>query len=266
MKNDMSANINAGHRQRLRNRFLSCGIKALAPHEILELLLTYSIPQRDVKPLAKTLLGRFNDLHGVFNASPELLMSQVGIKENSAALLSLIPALNEYLQELSMQSGDLISNPLSAIRYLRSKIGKENREVMALIFLDNKNRSLGCEFHPGKSNRISFYPQNIARSILQNNACSVIVAHNHPSGNCYPSETDLQTTRVLKNYLDQLELKLVDHLLITRFAHLSLLNRIGCIFKNYNSQVVDPERFDNHYPDSLIAFQESNGDEKEVSF
>ena len=126
--------------------------------------------------------------------------------------------------------------------------------------------AIGKRAFAGKSNRISFYPQNIARSILQNNACSVIVAHNHPSGNCYPSETDLQTTRVLKNYLDQLELKLVDHLLITRFAHLSLLNRIGCIFKNYSSQVYDPDRFDSRCHESPVAFQEENRGDKEVSF
>ncbi len=245
MKNkNAPANINAGHRQRLRERFLKCGINSLANHEILELLLTFSIPQKDVKPLAKMLLERFNDLNGVFNAAPELLMKQPGIKENSAALISLFSALNGYLQEISMQSGDLIANPLTAIRYLQNRIGRENREVMALIFLDNSNHALGCELLPGKSNRITFYPQNVARSMLLNHASKVIVAHNHPSGICSPSETDLKTTRILKDYLDRLDLKLVDHLLITKITHLSLLNRIGCIFKNYSEAPVDPERFD----------------------
>ena len=116
----VSANINAGHRQRLRERFLKCGIRSLAPHEILELLLTYSIPQKDVKPLAKMLLERFNDLNNVFNADPELLMKQSGIKENSATLIALISALNRYWQETDMQTGNLIANPLTAIRYLHS--------------------------------------------------------------------------------------------------------------------------------------------------
>ena len=245
--NDLSGNTNAGHRQRLRKRFLDCGIKALAPHEILELLLTYSIPQKDVKPLAKMLLNRFGGLNDVLNADFRLLMKLPGIKENSAALLALMPAINDFLQESSMQSGDIIANPLTAIRYLHSKIGKENVEVMALIFLDSANCSLGCEFLAGSRRKVSFYPQNIARSMLQNNASGVIVAHNHPSGRCYPSEADLESTRVLKNYLEQLDLKLVDHLLVTRFAHLSLLNRIGCIFKNYHSQVIDPEHVERNY-------------------
>ena len=251
-----SANINAGHRKRLRERFLQCGIHSLAPHEILELLLTYSIPQKDVKPLAKMLLERFNDLNNVFNTDPELLMEQPGIKENSASLIALFSALNNYLQETAMKSGDLIANPLTAIRYLQSRIGRENREVMALIFLDSSNHALGCELLPGKSNRITFYPQNIARSMLQNRASKVIVAHNHPSGICSPSETDLQTTRVLKDFLEQLELQLVDHLLITKIAHLSLLNRIGCVFKNYSEVPVDPGHFDVHRSNLPISLQE----------
>lgn len=220
---------------------------------MLELLLTYSIPQKDVKPLAKMLLERFNDLNGVLNAAPEVLMEQPGIKENSAALISLFSALNGYLQETAMQSGDLIANPLTAIRYLQNRIGRENREVMVLIFLDSSNHALGCELLPGKNNRITFYPQNIARSMLLNHASKVILAHNHPSGICSPSETDLHTTRILKDYLEQLDLKLADHLLITKVAHLSLLNRIGCVFKNYSEVPVDPGRFDVHTSNTSVT-------------
>ena len=250
---DFSENIYAGHRQRLRKRFLDGGIKALAPHEILELLLTFSIPQKDVKPLAKMLIKRFASLEGVLTADPALLMEQPGIKENSAALLSLFFALHKHIQELSLNSTDIIANPLTAIRYLKTRIGSENREVMAMIYLDSCNRALGCEWHPGKSNRITIFPQNIARSILRNNASGVVIAHNHPSGNSYPSEADLNATRLLKDYLDQLDLKLVDHLLITRTAHLSLLNRIGCIFKNYTGHLIDPERFNHLKPQSELV-------------
>ena len=207
------------------------------------------------------LLERFNDLNNVFNADPELLMKQSGIKENSATLIALISALNRYWQETDMQTGNLIANPLTAIRYLQSRIGRENREVLALIFLDNSNHALGCELIPGKNNRITFYPQNIARSMLLNHASKVIVAHNHPSGICSPSEADLQTTRTLKDYLEQLDLKLVDHLLITKIAHLSLLNRIGCIFKNYSESPNDPGLFGVQQINSPFSLQD-----REVSF
>ena len=238
---NLPVNINAGHRQRLRERFLGNGLSALAPHEVIELLLTYSIPQKDVKPLAKMLLTRFGDINGVLNAPIELLSEQSGIKENSAALFKLVCSLHEYLLEIPFNSCDLINSPLAAVRYLQNKIAGENHEVLALIFLDSANHVAGCEWHPGKNNRVTFYPQAIARNILLHRASGVIVAHNHPNGICRPSEADLKATRILKNYLDQLDLKLVDHLLITKTTHLSLLNRIGCVFKNYSEFTFDPE-------------------------
>ena len=244
-------NLNAGHRQRLRQRFNSCGIKSLAPHEIVELLLTFAIPQRDVKPLAKSLLQRFSDIGTLLAASPELLMEQPGIKENSATLLKLIHDLHETLQENNLKSSDLIENPLAAVRYLRTKIGYQSDEVLALIILDHANRVLGCEWRYGEHNRVQFNPCFVARAILRHNGSRVIIGHNHPGGICIPSESDLEATAALKEYLEKLDLKLVDHLIVTKRAHLSLLNRIGCIFKNYREQHPDPNA-----PSSIIPIQE----------
>ena len=257
-----SASGNAGHRQRLRERFLRCGIKAFAPHEIIELLLTFSIPQKDVKPLAKTLLTKFGSVSGVLNATAQMLMEVPGIKENSAALLTFFPALNESLQEDEMLSGNLIENPLAAVRYLQTKIGRESREVLAMIYLDGSNHVQGFEFHTGRPQKVSFYPQNIASGILRNNASGVIIAHNHPSGVCRPSDADIKATTQLKEFLKQMDLRLVDHLLITKVSHVSLLNLSGCIFKNYTSKPLET-----NFPSS--AFDNSKSiplDCDEVSF
>ena len=245
-------NLNAGHRQRLRQRFNTCGIKALAPHEIIELLLTFAIPQRDVKPLAKSLLQRFPDISTLLAASPELLMEQPGIKENSATLLKLIHALYENLQENNLKSTDLIENPLAAVRYLRTKIGYQSDEVLALIILDNANRVVGCEWRHGEHNRVQFNPRFVARTILRHNGSRVIIGHNHPGGVCIPSEADLEATATLKEFLEKLDLKLVDHLLVTKLTHLSLLNRIGCIFKNYRELDSDPR----HSPSGITPIME----------
>ena len=237
-----TANLNTGHRQRLRERFISGGIKSFVPHEILELLLTYAIPQRDVKPLAKELLKRFGNISGVLSAPLESLTEHPGIKENSAVLLKLIHDLHLQLLEQLLNSNDLIANPQAAVNYLREKIGNENREVLAIIFLDSQNHAIGYEWFPGGNHRVQFYPQNIARSALLHQASGVIAAHNHPNGSCKPSDADLNATRILKDYLESLDLKLVDHLIITKNSHLSLLIRMGCIFKNYTDHVIDPER------------------------
>ena len=237
-----TVNLNAGHRQRLRQRFNTCGIRSLAPHEIVELLLTFAIPQRDVKPLAKSLLQRFSDIGTLLATPSELLMQQPGIKENSATLLKLIHALHESLQENTLKSSDLIENPLAAVRYLRTKIGYQNHEVLAMIILDHANRVLGCEWRHGEHNRVHFNPRFVARTILQHNGSRIIIGHNHPGGICIPSESDLEATGTLKEYLEKLDLKLVDHLIVTKRTHLSLLNRAGFIFKNYRNLDSDPQQ------------------------
>ena len=237
---ESSPHPGVGHRQRLRNRFVAGGIKAFADHEILEMLLTYALPRHDVKPLAKELLTRFSTVHGVLSAPLESLTAHPGIKENSAILLKLIHALHQQLLEQSLSTKDLINNPLTAVNYLREKIGYENREVLAVVFLDNQNRAVGYEWYPGRNHLVQFYPQNIARAAIMHRASGVIVAHNHPNGSCRPSDADLEATRILKDYLESLDLRLVDHLIITKTSHLSLLIRMGCIFKNYTGAVIDP--------------------------
>ena len=236
-----SENPHAGHRQRLRERFLRAGVSGFADHELLELLLTYSIPRRDVKDLAKSLLRRFGSLARVLEAPPEVLSAHPGIKEQSTVLLKLVPAFNGLILERNFAGSDVISNPLAAIRYLQKKLGGKDHEVMAVIYLDGKNRVIKCDFQDGGKSSLNFYPQTLAKETLFCGAAGVILAHNHPNGVCHPSEADLENTRKLKNYFDHLELKLFDHLLITKSAHLSLLNRIGCVFRNYHSCCFDPE-------------------------
>ncbi|MCX8167364.1 MAG: hypothetical protein N3E37_05950 [Candidatus Micrarchaeota archaeon] len=83
-----------GHRKRLRDRFNKIGPHSLQEYELVELLLTYVLPQRDVKPIAKELLRKFGSIKGIFDASEEKLQSVQYIKENFTTLLKLIKELN----------------------------------------------------------------------------------------------------------------------------------------------------------------------------
>ena len=260
-KKDSPDNPNSGHRRRLRDRFMNAGIRAFAPHEIIEFLLTYSIPQKDVKPLAKMLLERCGSVRGVLSALPELLMSQPGVKENSVSLLKFIYALHFRLLEDELDNTDIITSALSAVRYFRARIGFENREILGLIFLDSSCHTRGYEWYHGQSSGLTFFPEDIARSALLHNASGVIVAHNHPNGFSRPSQKDMDSTRELKNYLEKMDIRLVDHIIVTRTAHLSMLNRIGCIFKNYTEPVIDPAQITPDLPPD--AFENNKLDEHE---
>lgn len=227
---------NAGHRQRLRERFINAGLPAFAPHEILELLLTYSIPQRDVKPLAKSLISHFGSLENVLKAPREQLIEVPGIKDNSAVLLMLTHAIQQDFIRQEFEHSDLIANPMTAVDFVRSRIPDWNQETLFAIYMDERNYVIRWETWDGDRGSVLFRLSYIARSILRCNARGVLLVHNHPGGNVKPSLADVETTRSLKHYLDDLEMLLVDHLIITKVTHVSLLNRMGCVFKNYFSK------------------------------
>ena len=232
---------NAGHRQRLRERFINAGLAAFAPHEILELLLTYSIPQRDVKPLAKSLIAHFGSLENVLSAPREQLVEVSGIKDNSAVLLMLTQAIPKYFIRQDFVKSDLIANPSAALKFVRSKITDWSCESLFAIYMDEKNYAVKYDVWTGDKGNVLFHLPHLARSILICKAHGVLLVHNHPSGNAKPSEKDLETTRSTKHFLENMDMLLVDHLVITKFSHVSLLNRMGCVFKNYFSERDDSE-------------------------
>ena len=232
---------NAGHRQRLRERFINAGITAFAPHEILELLLTYSIPQRDVKPLAKSLIAHFGSLENVLKVSREHLVEVSGIKDNSAVLIMLTHAIQQDLIRQEFEHSDLIANPMTAVKFARSRITDWNRETLFAVYMDANNYVIKYETWDGDKGSVIFKQPHIARNLLLCNARGVLLVHNHPRGTVKPSMADVETTRSLKHYLDNLDMFLVDHLVITKVTHVSLLNRMGCIFKNYSGKRNDSE-------------------------
>ena len=113
-----SVNPNSGHRQRLRQRYRKSGLKGFHDYEVVELLLTYAVPRRDVKPIAKHLLSKFGGIRGLLDATIEELEAEKGIGENAAILLALIKeTAGVYLKE-RMVAADVISSPRDVLDYL----------------------------------------------------------------------------------------------------------------------------------------------------
>ena len=109
--------IHTGHRQRLRERFRAQGLSGFAEHEVLELLLTYAIPQKDVNPLAHALLERFGSLAAVLEADAGELMRVPGVGENAATLIALMPELFGSYQRSLLGDRPVITTFQEAVRY-----------------------------------------------------------------------------------------------------------------------------------------------------
>lgn len=214
-----------GHRERLRKKYLQGGYLAFHEYEILELFLTYAIPRRDTKPIAKDLIEKFGDLDGVVSAQLTELCDVSGIKEGSAIFLKLLGdvAKNLYKGEMKKE-GIQLKDKNSLIRYLRSDIGFSSREEFKVVFLNNYNMLVGTEtLFVGTIDKSAIYPREILEKVLQYKAKGIIFAHNHPSGNLRPSKQDIQMTEHMQEVLELIDVKLLEHIIITKDGYFSFL-------------------------------------------
>ena len=220
---DEKQNTSAGHRLRLLERFSRSGISSLHPHEILELLLTYPIPRKDTKPIARKLLDHYKSISAVLNAPVEELMLIEGIGYRSACLFPLLREIIAYCLKEKYEKQEIISHRKDVEEYLRFFFGQRRDEYVAALFLDNANHVLKTDIiSAGTVNQCAVYPRTIIERALRCSAASVILAHNHPGGGLTPSEPDWIITERLFAVGKLLEIPLLDHIIISRHKVISL--------------------------------------------
>lgn len=208
-----------GHRQRLRERFMIDEGKSMPDYELLELLLMTYIPRKDVKPIAKRLLQKFGSLAGVQNALPEELMTVEGIKENTVINLKVMKAINIRTTWRTLESGErpVIDSPDKLEDYCRTAMGHLDIEECRIFYLNNKLNIIGEEIiQRGTINQVAIHPREVIKLVLKNNAEAVILAHNHPSGDITPSKADVAMTKQLKEALESINVRLLDHIIISK--------------------------------------------------
>jgi DNA repair protein RadC len=199
------------------------GLDNFAPHEILEMLLFFCIPQKNVNPLSHELIAAFGSLHGVLEATPTQLKQIKGIGENAAVLLSMIPAVFRRYQSSLSAEKPIIKNRKDAQTYCRSLFIGLKTEHFYLITLDSLMRVTGKPLiATGSLTEVPAYPRVVLEAALSHNAHSVILCHNHPSGTLAPSENDLLQTERLSQVFQSMEISLLDHFIVTPDGILSL--------------------------------------------
>ena len=227
----MSEKDSQGHRERIREKFLKNGIDGFAEYEILELLLTYCIPRKDTKPIAKELLNKFKSLDNVFKADFDKLSAIDGLGKNSIAFLKLIGDLPSIIYKDELKNKKLvdketlkISNKDILLKYLRNKIGYEEIEKFYVIYLSSSNEVIEFEENStGTLDRSSVYPREIYKRVINLNAKSIILAHNHPSDNITPSKSDIELTNEIAKGLKNFGALLIEHIIITKNSYFSFL-------------------------------------------
>lgn len=215
-----------GHRERLRERFLS-NPDALADYEILELLLAAGIPRKDTKPLAKALIDEFGDLAEVIAAPLKVLEAfpAVGgcrLTRASATVLKALAEASIRVCRLKVMNRPVISAWDQLIDYCNAVMARLPMEQFRLLFLDRRNVLIADELQQqGTVDHTPLYPREVVKRALDLNASAIIMVHNHPSGDPSPSRADIDMTRAVRDALAAVGITLHDHLVVGRKGHVS---------------------------------------------
>jgi len=212
----------SGHRDRLRERFVSGGSDALPDYELLELVLFAAIPRRNVKPLAKYLLARFGSFADVIAAPRERLLEIDGAGESVVTQLKIIEAAALRLSKTKLIGKPALSSWQALLDYCKAAMARAVREEFRVLFLDRKNVLITDEVQSaGTIDHTPVYPREIVKRALELNASSLILVHNHPSGDPTPSRADIEMTRNIAAAARPLGIAIHDHLVIGRSGHAS---------------------------------------------
>ena len=213
-KNRSENKMFLGHRHRLKEKFL------MSPHgfldyELLEMLLFNLFPRKDTKPLAKNLLQKFGTLKAVIFASENELKKVDGVGQSSVIFFKLLKEIFARISLQPLKEGFIISSNVHVVEYYKNLLDLDKKEQFRAMFINNKNRLIAEEqLQHGTIDQTPIYPREVIQKALEHGASAIIIVHNHPSGDPHPSKEDISATKNLNNVAEQINLKLLDHIII----------------------------------------------------
>ncbi len=222
----MSIQSTTGHYANMRNRFVHNGLNGFLDYEVIELLLKLSDNRRDQKNTAKRLIKQFKSLKGVLSASNSDLLNIEGIGPSNIFGLKFVHAVaDRYLKDNVIEE-NFIRSSNDVIQYLTYNLRDRNREAFLIIYLNGRNQILEIEqLFEGSLTSSAVYSREVIKGILQKDAASIILVHNHPSGNPNPSKEDQKITKKLINACKSIDVTVHDHIIIAGNNHTSFVER-----------------------------------------
>lgn len=222
--NNKPENLHENHRARVRETFKRAGADGMPDHNLLELLLFYSIPRKDTNEIAHRLIAAFGSLSRVFDASYEELMEIDGIGESSALLISMIPSICRRYIESSNSPKVNLSEPEEAMNYIiRKYYGSNKVESFYMLCLNAVGNLINCcKLGEGTPGSVIVDKRKVLETALRNKADKVIFAHNHPNGIAAPSKDDINMTSELSSVLFSVGIRLADHIIVAGNEAVSL--------------------------------------------
>lgn len=210
-----------GHRKRLKEKFDKTP-NILADYEILELMLGYAIPRKDVKAIAKDILKKTTNMGDIFSLDCADIK---GAGRETERFFRIVAEFYNRVENSKSEFKESITSPLQIYKLLKYSIGFAENELFSVILLNSKSQLISKKIlTEGIVNRAIVYPRQIAEYALKEKAVYVVIAHNHPTGDSSPSQKDIELTQHIKESLDTLGIILKDHIIVCKNEYTSLFD------------------------------------------
>lgn len=204
-----------GHRKRIKEKYKAGRLKGWLDYEVLELALSYAIPRKDTKPVAKELILKFKTINGVLDADIKELESVKGVSGHTALFIRFLKDMSKLYMQAGLSNKDLIDSPEAVINYLKTSLKGSRDEEFLALFLNSANRLIAVEaIQKGTVNKSVVFPRKVVELALASHAAGVIIAHNHPGGTLKPSGDDIRVTGAISDALKTVDIALLDHIII----------------------------------------------------
>ena len=219
MKNDLHKN----HRSRLREKVKNHGLECLAYHEVLELLLTYTIPRKDTNPIAHNLIDNFGSFSQVIDADYYDLLKVEGVGPESALFINVLSQFMDIYQKNRMEKKVVVLNTTGkCVKFFRDSYRIKDNEFMVMVCLGKSKRIIKTFVYKGLDEvSVSLDLRNIANRINDSGVSSVVLFHTHPNGSVDPSPADISTTQTILNMCLTHGIDVDDHIILNEAEHYS---------------------------------------------
>ncbi len=212
--------------ERPREKLLQRGASSLSDAELLAIFLRTGVTGKSAVDMARELLVRFGNLTQLFSAGEKEFCDIHGMGQAKFVQLQAVVEMARRALHEEMKSGDALNSPRAVREYLQLLLRARQQEVFVAIFLDAQHRVIASEeLFQGTLTQTSVYPREVVKRALHHNAAALIFAHNHPSGVAEPSQSDQLLTDALKQALQLVDVRVLDHFIVAGARCLSFAER-----------------------------------------
>ncbi len=231
-------NIHKDHRKNMKNKYFESGLNGMAPHNVLELLLFFGIPQKDTNDMAHELIEKFGSFSGVLQAEKSKLLTVKGMTENAACLITMIlPLYKFYIQDLQKKRVMLKTSEEFAAYFKPMFVDTINERAYVLC-LDAKDRVIACkELSEGDFSAVNVDLRKLSSILLETQAKKAVICHNHPHGITRPSRADVATTKGAAQLLRLMKVQLVDHIIVGETSYFAMSRAVEYAHIFYDEQI-----------------------------